>query len=1053
MPRPPLRFRRTAAVRPTLVALFGGILFLAGALFAHPGRAEAQYFGRNKVQYDRFEFQVLTTPHFEIYYYDKNRAAAEDLARMSERWYERLARVFQHEFEERKPLIFYADHPDFQQTNTIGGAISEGVGGVTESLKNRVVMPIGSTYAATDHVLGHELVHAFQYNIAQSRRGGGLQGLFMMPLWMVEGMAEYLSVGREDAFTSMWLRDALLRDDFPTLMQLTRESRFFPYRFGQAFWNYVGGVYGDDVAIQLFRTALRTGWPPAIEMVLGMSADSLSAQWRTAAEAHYRPLMADRLAPGEAGSLLLSPETGAGRQNVAPSISPDGERILYISEKDLFSFDLFLADARTGETIRKLSSAASDAHTDALRFIDSSGTWSPDSRQVAFVVFAGGRNEIVIADAIRGREQRRIRMPRELGEISGPAWSPDGNRIVFSGQQDGATDLYLLDLATEEITALTRDRHAALQPTFSPDGRTVAFVSDRGPETDFVRLVFSEPRVVLMDLETRDMRVLEIFGNVRHSNPQFTPDGQGLYFLSDPDGFSDIFRLELATGEVQRVTRVATGVSGITDMSPALSVARQTGTVVFSIFDSFQYHVYSVDFRDLPDSPVVDVASINPAGRLIPPAIPAVPSRVEAFLNDPDIGLVAQGVFVPEISEDYRPGLSLDFITQPTVAAGTDRFGGFVAGSIAAFFSDMLGNRNLGVAVQAQGSIEDIGAQFVYQNLENRWNWGVGGGRVPYLFLYAPYARPIPGVADFYEFVIPNVRLYQTQAFGLASYPLNQSRRIDVASGLNRYSYGIQEDIYILDRFGVPVDRRRERVSEGLPDPVNLFESTAAYVGDTSLFGFVSPIRGQRFRVEVGNTFGTVNYQSLTVDYRRYYNPTTNLTFAFRGVHLGRYGNQIDNQPAGVGRSGIVQDFFLGWETLMRGYSAFSFDQFRECRTTTPEFSFCPAYERLFGQRIAVMNAEARVPLIGTDRYGLVDFGFIPTEVGAFVDAGLAWSGSSSPVLEWSKDSSERIPVVSAGFTSRFNLFGAFILEVYYAYPFQRPEKGAHWGFQLAPGW
>jgi outer membrane protein assembly factor BamA len=154
-----------------------------------------------------------------------------------------------------------------------------------------------------------------------------------------------------------------------------------------------------------------------------------------------------------------------------------------------------------------------------------------------------------------------------------------------------------------------------------------------------------------------------------------------------------------------------------------------------------------------------------------------------------------------------------------------------------------------------------------------------------------------------------------------------------------------------------------------------------------------------------------------------------------------------------VGQSGIVQDFFLGWETLMRGYSAFSFDQFRECRTTTPEFSFCPAYERLFGQRIAVMNAEARVPLIGTDRYGLVDFGFIPTEVGAFVDAGLAWSGSSSPVLEWSKDSSERIPVVSAGFTSRFNLFGAFILEVYYAYPFQRPEKGAHWGFQLAPGW
>lgn len=1043
--------RRASLIHPIYV-LGLGLMMALGAL-AHPAELEGQYFGRNKVQYDRFDFQVLTTPHFEIYYYDKNRAAVEDLARMSERWYERLARIFQHEFEDRKPLIFYADHPDFQQTNTIGGSIGEGVGGVTESLKNRVVMPIGSTYAATDHVLGHELVHAFQYNIAQSRRGGGLQGLFMLPLWMVEGMAEYLSVGREDAFTAMWLRDALLRDDFPTLVQLTRESRFFPYRFGQAFWNYVAGVYGDDAAIQLFRTALRTGWSPAIDMVLGISSETLSAQWQASVEANYRPLMADRLAPGEAGSLLLSPATGAGRQNVAPSISPDGERILYISEKDLFSFDLFLADARTGETIRKLSSAAADAHTDALRFIDSSGTWSPDSRQVAFVVFAGGRNELVIADAQRGREQRRIQFPRELGEISGPAWSPDGRLIVFSGQVDGATDLYLLDLETEAVTALTRDRHAALQPTFSPDGQTIAFVSDRGPETDFRRLAYSEPRLVLMDLGTRELQTLEIFGNVRHSNPQFTPDGQGLYFLSDPDGFSDIFRIELATGEVQRVTRVATGVSGITAMSPALSVARQTGTVVFSIFDSFEYHVYAVDFRDLPESPVVDVAAMNPAGRFIPPGTPAIPSRVEAFLADPDLALLPEGILVPEQGAAYRPGLSLDFITQPTVAAGTDRFGGFVAGSIAAFFSDMLGNRNLGVAVQAQGSIEDIGGQFVYQNLENRWNWGVGGGRVPYLFLYAPYARPIPGISDFYEFVIPNVRLYQTQAFGLASYPINQSRRVDFAAGLNRFSYGIQEEVYIVDRFGFPVDRRREKITEGLPDPVSLFESTAAYVGDTSLFGFVSPIRGERFRIEVGNTLGTVNYQSLTLDYRRYFNPTTNLTLAVRGIHLGRYGSQIDSQPSGIGRSGIIQEYFLGWENLLRGYSAFSFDQFRECRTTTAEFSFCPAYERLFGQRIAVLNAEARVPLIGTDRYGILDFGFVPTEVGVFVDAGLAWTGNSRPVLEWSTDSNARVPVVSAGFTSRFNILGAFILEVYYAHPFQRPEKGSHWGFQLAPGW
>ncbi|MDH3423312.1 MAG: tolB protein precursor, partial [Gemmatimonadota bacterium] len=188
-----------------------------------PTSASAQ-FGRNKVQFDNFDFQVLETEHFDWHFYPVEAEAVEDVARMGERWYERFARSFQHEFEGRKPVILYADHPDFQQTNTLSGSIGGGTGGVTESLKNRVIMPLGGIYYDTDHVLGHELVHAFQYNIAQSRSGGGLQGLGALPLWLIEGMAEYLSVGRDDPLTAMWIRDAIRRDELPTIRQMTRES-------------------------------------------------------------------------------------------------------------------------------------------------------------------------------------------------------------------------------------------------------------------------------------------------------------------------------------------------------------------------------------------------------------------------------------------------------------------------------------------------------------------------------------------------------------------------------------------------------------------------------------------------------------------------------------------------------------------------------------------------------------------------------------------------------------------------------------------------------------
>src|SRR5688500_9422528 len=171
--------------------------------------ASPQYFGRNKVQSRQFDFQVLTTEHFRIYFYPEEEDAARDAARMAERWYSRLSRILQHELSSPQPLVLYASGPDFRQTNVLPDEISEGTGGVTEGAKRRIVMPLFGTLQETDHVLGHELVHAFQYDIAeQSARDteGGLgSGFTRLPLWFVEGMAEYLAIGHVDPHTAMWI--------------------------------------------------------------------------------------------------------------------------------------------------------------------------------------------------------------------------------------------------------------------------------------------------------------------------------------------------------------------------------------------------------------------------------------------------------------------------------------------------------------------------------------------------------------------------------------------------------------------------------------------------------------------------------------------------------------------------------------------------------------------------------------------------------------------------------------------------------------------------------
>ena len=131
---------------------------------------------------------------------------------------------------------------------------------MTEGLQRRIVLPIAASLKETDHVLGHELVHAFQYDILGQEAGP-------MPLWFIEGMAEYLSLGPRDTQTAMWLRDAAREDRLPSITDLDN-PRYFPYRFGHAFWAYVTGRWGDAVIGQVMGVISPRSGPGASSVVV-----------------------------------------------------------------------------------------------------------------------------------------------------------------------------------------------------------------------------------------------------------------------------------------------------------------------------------------------------------------------------------------------------------------------------------------------------------------------------------------------------------------------------------------------------------------------------------------------------------------------------------------------------------------------------------------------------------------------------------------------------------------------------------------------------------------
>jgi Tol biopolymer transport system component len=997
---------------------------------AAPAQAQIGYFGQNKVQYKTFKFQVLETQHFDIYYYPEEEAAARMAARMAERWYTRLSAILAHELKGRQPLVLYASASQFRQTNVIEGELGEGTGGVTEAYKRRIVLPFAGPLEATDHVLGHELVHAFQYDITStnaSSAAAGNAGALSLPLWFIEGMAEYLSIGPNDPHTTMWMREAVRRDEFPDIDRLDH-PKYFPYRYGHALWAYIGGKYGDRTVANLLRAAPgQTGYKGAFERVLGVSSKDLSQQWREATVAAYRPIAETTKLPGSFARPLIVDASKKGGLNTSPELSPDGSKIVFFSSRDLFSIDLYVADAATGRVIRKITDTATNPHLDSIGFIDSAGAWSRDGRRFVFPGLGGGDALLTIVDIDNGRKEREIRV-KEVDEILNPTWSPDGKRIAFTAMSGGLSDLFIHDLDANTTRRVTTDAFAELQPAWSPDGRSIAFSTDRF-SSRLATLETGNMRLAVIDVASGDVRPAGGFDEGKNINPQWSADGRSLYFVSDRQGISNVYRTDLDGRAPAQVTNLLTGVSGITAMSPALSVG--ASRVAFSVFEESGYNIYALDTE--PAGSTLATGLPRDAGILPPRTAPDGP--IFSYLRNETAGLPPVAAEAAFPTTPYKPRLSLDFLGQPMVGVGVDSFGTYAGGGISASFSDILGNHTVAGGLQMTNRFDEAGGSIVYLNRSRRWNFGAAIDSTPYV--QRGFSQGLVDAGNGQLLIEEDeVRVIQTDRgfAGIAAYPFSRAQRLEFTGGLRQITGKQDVTTRLFDaNSGQQLSEDRETVSR-FPT-LNLGLVSSALVYDTSIFGLTSPIRGARYRLQVDHSAGDLTYGSTLADYRKYFMPVRPLTLAVRGMYYGRFGRNAE--------SPLLTPVFIGYSELMRGYDYGSF-RAEECGVSLD--GSCPAFDRLVGSRMLIANAELRMPLwaaFGGDFYGP-----LPIEIGVFADAGAAWDRSRALHLT----GPDRNLVRSVGALARINVLGFAIAEIDYVRPLDRSGRGWLWQFSLRPG-
>ena len=1004
---------------PSIILLFCLLLVLVPFT-----NSKAQYFGQNKVQYNDFQFRILHTPNFEIYFYPEEEEGAHIASLIAERWYKRESFYFGDSLRGKQPLILYGSFPQFVQTNIISGQISEGVGGVTEPLKRRIVLPLAGPLGETDHVIGHELVHAFQYDITGAMRStfsGQVPSIEKLPLWFVEGMAEFLTLGPDDPFTAMWMRDAVL-NKIPTVSDLDNPE-FFPYRYGDALLAYIAGKWGDKkIADMLTTSAFMGNLDNAIDTLFHVSSDSLSKMWAQSLHNQYDSLKSVTSRPSDYGEELISEKNG-GEINIAPVLSPDGENLAFFSSKNLFAIDLFLADAKTGKIKRAILKTELDSHLESLEFINSGGAWSPDGKKFIFSAVTEGRPILSIINVSDGHIDKEKGFAN-LGEIINPSWSPDGRYIVFSGIRGGLTDLYIYDLQSELLRRVTNDAYAEIQPAWSPDGKRIVFTTDRFT-TNLKDLDIGNYTLALLNPDNGDITEVKTFDKVKSINPQWSNDGKSIYFLSDPQGITNLYKIDLDSHKIQQLTNLFVGVTGITDISPALSVAGQNDEVVVSTFEKMKYNIYRFD----KINPVAPAQLTGPDPGILPPEPRASTLIVNSFA-DPTYGLPKDSSFSVT---DYSPSLSLTGVSQPSVAAGIDRFGTYVGGGISLLWSDMLSDHILSTALQVQTNpgisfFSSISAFAGYLNTANRWNWGVAAQQLP--LIYLGFAAGYQNVNNEPAYIEQRYIYQEThrELTGILMYPFSQVFRVEFTGGYQNITYNtsVETQAVSLNSGALLLNNTQDL---GSPPAINLGSAGSALVYDDSYFGATSPLLGTRYRLEADQYVGTLIWTNVLADYRKYIIPLSPFTLAGRILHLGRYGKNSEDYR--------LYPMFLGYPDLVRGYQYGTFSS----QDST-------IFNRIIGSRMIIANFELRFPLLGLFHIGSGYYGFLPIEFGGFFDAGLAWDSQNKPWFA----GGDRKPVSSAGLVARLNLFGYLIGEVNFVRPLDRPGNGWLWEFNLSQG-
>ena len=693
------------------------------------------YFGKNKVQYTNFNWQIMKTEHFNIYFYEAESEVASIAAKSSEDSYRILAEKFNHEVISKIPLIIYSSPSYFSQTNVIPGMLPESVGGFTEFMKGRVVVPFHGSYKDFDHVIRHELVHVFTISKLkhETARRTRVKSPYP-PLWFTEGLAEFWSKDW-DTEADMITKDMILNNMFFPIEKLyIIRGSFFMYKLGESICHFIDSTYGSDKLTKIFENWHKgDNFNEIVEATLGDNLAEVSRKWEYSLQKKYYPEF-DSLGLPDMESEKIS-QDGYNVKGV-PIRYDDGkgEQDWVVYKANRYGYaGIYMRPLSNSKKIKTLIKGERSAEFESLHLLRS-GIDVSQNRFVTFSSKSKERDVLYIYDIVEGKVTQRFEMD-SLVAVRSPRFSHDGNKIVFSGvRKNGYTDLYLLHIQDSTYASLMDDYYYDIDPVFSLDDNAIVFSSDRCLDGNK-----GAHNLFQLNLQTKELTQITS-GFYKDMTPEVSTDG--IYFSSDREGTFNLFHLD----NDNRITQLSTYATGAFD--PRLTADGKTLT--YSGYQKLGFHIYHMELPEKPKQVAVE-ATI--------PAYSWTPKTIESDFKT--------------ASMQYDTDYSLD-IAQSSI--GYDPVYGSIGG-IQAAISDVLGDRSIYVLLTNTAQTKDdlldsFNFGVTYLQREKRMNWGVGA-----FHLYDEYYNDYDGY--YYE--------RQAGVLSLFSYPFSKFHRLDFTT-LVKYS-------------------------------------------------------------------------------------------------------------------------------------------------------------------------------------------------------------------------------------------------------------------------